>query len=61
MENILLKSPESVVDIVIADYGLATFEKDNKSEILFTRCGTPGVFSHIIIQNFTLLNTSFIY
>ena len=36
----LLKNKESNTDIVLADFGLATFI--NKSEILFKRCGTPG-------------------
>ena len=38
-ENILLKNKDDLTDIIIADYGLATFIE---GEILFKRCGTPG-------------------
>ncbi|EGR27882.1 protein kinase domain protein [Ichthyophthirius multifiliis] len=39
-ENLLLKSQENNHDIIVADFGLATFT--NIKEILFKRCGTPG-------------------
>lgn len=41
-ENILLKCSENLSenDIVIADFGLATFEKEKV--FLFNKCGTPG-------------------
>eukprot|EP00825_Cyclidium_porcatum_P043091 TRINITY_DN603_c0_g1_i10.p1 TRINITY_DN603_c0_g1~~TRINITY_DN603_c0_g1_i10.p1 ORF type:complete len:385 (+),score=86.00 TRINITY_DN603_c0_g1_i10:78-1232(+) len=39
-ENLLLKSKQSDFDIVLADFGLATFLNDQN--ILFRRCGTPG-------------------
>ncbi|CAD8103908.1 unnamed protein product [Paramecium sonneborni] len=38
-ENLLLKNKESSTDVVIADFGLATFLNE---QILFKRCGTPG-------------------
>ncbi|CAD8079629.1 unnamed protein product [Paramecium primaurelia] len=38
-ENLLLKTKESSTDIVIADFGLATFLNE---DIIFKRCGTPG-------------------
>jgi len=39
-ENILLKSKVDDSDLVVADFGLATFV--NIKDILFKRCGTPG-------------------
>lgn len=39
-ENLLLKSKQADFDIVLADFGLATFISD--PNILFRRCGTPG-------------------
>ena len=36
----LLKSKENDTDLVLADFGLATFL--DCSDILFKRCGTPG-------------------
>ncbi|CAD8120685.1 unnamed protein product [Paramecium sonneborni] len=38
-ENLLLKTKESSTDVVIADFGLATFLNE---QILIKRCGTPG-------------------
>ena len=38
-ENILLKK-DGDWNIVLADFGLATFQDDK--DILFKRCGTPG-------------------
>ncbi|CAD8188252.1 unnamed protein product [Paramecium octaurelia] len=38
-ENLLLKNKEFSTDIVIADFGLATFLNE---QIIFKRCGTPG-------------------
>ena len=38
-ENLLLKDKDNDYDIVIADFGLATFINE---DILFKRCGTPG-------------------
>ncbi|CAD8102787.1 unnamed protein product [Paramecium primaurelia] len=38
-ENLLLKTKESSTDVVIADFGLATFLNE---QIIFKRCGTPG-------------------
>jgi len=39
-ENLLLKSKSNDYDIVVADFGLATFT--DIKDILFKRCGTPG-------------------
>ncbi|EAS06002.1 Serine/Threonine kinase domain protein (macronuclear) [Tetrahymena thermophila SB210] len=39
-ENLLLKSKSNDHDIVVADFGLATFT--DIKDILFKRCGTPG-------------------
>ena len=39
-ENILLREDGNINDIVIADFGLATFK--DAEDILFKRCGTPG-------------------
>lgn len=42
-ENLLLKSnEENLQEVVIADFGLATFFKMDTNKILFKRCGTPG-------------------
>ncbi|CAD8162532.1 unnamed protein product [Paramecium pentaurelia] len=38
-ENLLLKEKDNDTDIVIADFGLASFLNE---DILFKRCGTPG-------------------
>ncbi len=43
LENILLKTKRSQSDIIVADFGLATFTNNkNLNEILFKRCGTAG-------------------
>jgi len=39
-ENLLLRSKNNDHEIVVADFGLATFT--NTKDILFKRCGTPG-------------------
>lgn len=39
-ENLLLKTKENDYEVVLADFGLATFI--NQDNILFKRCGTPG-------------------
>ena len=39
-ENILMRTKSSAYDLVLADFGLATFVNDK--EMLFKRCGTPG-------------------
>lgn len=38
-ENMLFKTLNEDTDIVIADFGLASFLNE---EIIFKRCGTPG-------------------
>ncbi|CAK69866.1 unnamed protein product (macronuclear) [Paramecium tetraurelia] len=38
-ENLLLKEKDNDTDVVIADFGLASFLNE---DILFKRCGTPG-------------------
>jgi len=39
-ENLLLRSKNNDHEIVVADFGLATFT--HTKDILFKRCGTPG-------------------
>lgn len=39
-ENILMRTKSSKFDLVLADFGLATFVDD--PNVLFKRCGTPG-------------------
>ena len=41
-ENILLRSKNNPLDIVIADFGLATPIYQDIKKIVFKRCGTPG-------------------
>lgn len=41
-ENILLRNKDEIHDIIIADFGLSSFVKQNVNEVLFKRCGTPG-------------------
>lgn len=42
-ENLLLKSSDDTIhEVVIADFGLATSFQIDPSKILFKRCGTPG-------------------
>ena len=40
-ENLLLRTREGE-DLVLADFGLATFINIKQDDILFKRCGTPG-------------------
>jgi len=47
LENILLRSKHSLVDVCIVDFGLATFV--DEKEYLFRRCGTPGFVAPEII------------
>lgn len=46
-ENLLLKEKENDTDIVIADFGLASFLNE---EVLFKRCGTPGFVAPEILM-----------
>ena len=39
-ENILCRSKDKHYDLVLADFGLATFR--DEPNMLFKRCGTPG-------------------
>lgn len=39
-ENLLFKSKNDDHDIVVIDFGLATFT--NINNVLFKKCGTPG-------------------
>lgn len=41
-ENILLRKKNEIYNIVIADFGLASFLNLPASAIFFKRCGTPG-------------------
>lgn len=67
-ENLLLKSKESDSEIIMADFGLATFT--NIPEILFKRCGTPGFVApevlmykvkNFFIVNLLIITPTFIY
>ena len=50
-ENLLLKSmDENVQEVVIADFGLATFFLMDANKILFKRCGTPGFVAPEILS-----------
>lgn len=51
-ENLLLKTKDNDYEVVLADFGLATFV--NQENILFKRCGTPGFVVNIITNNFTI-------
>jgi len=46
-ENIILKS-ENGFEIVIADFGFASFKGKN---LLFKRCGTPGYVAPEILED----------
>lgn len=48
LDNILLKSEESISDIALGDFGLATFL--NKERAVYKRCGTPGFVAPEIIN-----------
>ena len=45
--NILLKSKNNDIDIVIADFGLATFLERKP---IFRKCGTPGYVAPEILN-----------
>ena len=47
-ENLLLKTKENDSEIVLADFGLATYLAQEK--ILFKRCGTPGFVAPEILN-----------
>lgn len=50
-ENLLLKSSEdNIHEVVIADFGLATFFNMSPNNILFKRCGTPGFVAPEILS-----------
>ena len=50
-ENLLLKSSEdNIHEVVIADFGLATFFTMSPNNILFKRCGTPGFVAPEILS-----------
>jgi len=50
-ENLLLKSTEdSLQEVVIADFGLATSFHLEPNKILFKRCGTPGFVAPEILS-----------
>ena len=50
LENILMRSKDNVEDIVIVDFGLASFV--DQKNLLYRRCGTPGfVAPEIIVLN----------
>jgi len=39
-ENLILRTENNDLDILLADFGLS--EHQNKKNLLFRRCGTPG-------------------
>ncbi len=47
-ENILLRSDNDDYDIVLADFGLATYLDQNS--ILFHHCGTPGFIAPEVLN-----------
>jgi len=47
-ENILLRNEQVIYDIVLADFGLATFLKCE--DIIFKNCGTPGYIAPEVIK-----------
>lgn len=47
-ENLILKD-EDGVDIKLADFGLS--EKENKKDLLFKRCGTPGYVAPEVLED----------
>ncbi|KRX11222.1 Protein kinase-like domain [Pseudocohnilembus persalinus] len=47
-ENLLLKTKDNDYEVVVADFGLATFI--NQEHILFKRCGTPGFVAPEVLQ-----------
>ena len=49
-ENILLRKKNEIIDIVIADFGLASFLNIPSSGIFFKRCGTPGFVAPEILS-----------
>ena len=59
-ENLLLKTKDNDYDIVVADFGLATFT--NIPDILFKRCGTPGfVAPEVLLFKVIINNKSFFF
>lgn len=40
-ENLILRSDKDDLDILLADFGLS--ESQHKKNLLFKRCGTPGI------------------
>ena len=49
-ENLLLKEKDNFSDIVIADFGLATYVEEDQNDIVFKRCGTPGFVAPEVLQ-----------
>ena len=47
-ENILFRKQGKIFDLIISDFGLATFKND--SDILFKKCGTPGYVAPEILK-----------
>ncbi len=49
-ENILLKDDKNLSNIVIADFGLASFIHIEVKDVLFKKCGTPGFVAPEILE-----------
>lgn len=49
-ENILLRDENDISEIVIADFGLASYTDLNLNDVLFKRCGTPGFVAPEILS-----------
>jgi len=51
LDNILInKKEEGGYNVKIADFGMATFSKKNKGNLLYTKCGTPGYVAPEILR-----------
>ena len=49
-ENILMTDSEDLTSIIIADFGLATFDKTIEKEFVLPKCGTPGFLAPEVIK-----------
>lgn len=49
-ENIILKKKGNVLELCIADFGLADYYNPN-GKYMFTRCGTPGYVAPEVLRD----------
>ena len=47
-ENILFRKEDSMKEVILVDFGLATFV--DEEEYLFSRCGTPGFVAPEVVN-----------